>query len=641
MVQLSELTRDKSFRTRLILACLGVSLFVSVIYVVVSYRLTAELGVETGLQAMEKEANIILSELVSNNDGLAASAASVATMIYGGNEEEAGIFARVSRDEGIWVYVRGLKASQADDFRQYLADHTDLARGMLEFGDEKFLYIHAERNGYKLDLIQTTTSLDLTMAMVAKRLSIVSVIVLWIAIWLALTLSSFIAKRVQQKNDALAKIATHDGLTGFPNRRFLDDLLETCIDNASSSPDSKDEPVAGQGCLFVIDLDKFKEVNDSFGHAAGDKLLVEIALRLHGTLSSNQVLVRVGGDEFIIWAPGLNIDEAKGLAKSLVEQCDAPVMINNLAINTGASIGIAHYPTHADSGESLIINADTAMYKAKQLRCGWMLFDESNAVDYKKQLRLRAELTGALEREEIKLYYQPKVSLKDGDIIGVEALARWHHPIDGILPPGAFIDLIEHSGRVQEFGRYIICQSIKQLAAWRSQQIKLPLALNLSPYNLLDPGLVDFIAGTLEQFDVPASLLEIELTESETSMNIESIQSRLDALKVLGVTLTIDDFGTGMSSLAYIANLNVNIIKIDRAFICDMLTNDKHLAIVSTALALSKSFGCKMVAEGIEDKAQAEKLLAMGCDYGQGYLFSKPVESNAITALYLKGGSLL
>ena len=632
MVQISELTKDKSFRTRLILACLGVSIFVSIIYVVVSYRLTAELGINTELNAMELEARVLHSELLKSAGSDPARLDSLARTMSSESDFSTSVFIRAFNEKRNWQYMQDLSQLQAETLMKAIDSQTEVLNGTLEVADKNFLWLRYQGDEYTIELVQSSDALDLTMKMVGKRLSIVSIIVLWVALWLALTLSSFIAKRVQQKNDALAKIATHDNLTGLPNRLFLDNLLERKIDNARDS----EQKSGVSGCLFVIDLDKFKEVNDSFGHTAGDKLLVEIAGRLQTELAEEQVLVRVGGDEFIIWAPDLTIVRAKALAKKLVETCDEPVMLNNLAVNTGASIGIAHYPSHADSGEILIINADTDMYKAKTQHCGWLLFDEVDSVDYKNRLRLRADLTHALEREEIKLYYQSKVALADGSITGVEALARWYHPTDGVLSPAAFIDLIEHSGRVQEFGRYVIRQSIKQLSVWQDMGIHIPIAINLSPYNLLDPGLVPFISLQLTEYQVPAGRLEVELTENETSLNIDNIQQRLEDLKALGVTLAIDDFGTGMSSLSYIANLNVDIIKIDRAFISDMQSNAKHLAIVSTAITLSKSFGCKMVAEGIELKEQADMLQSMGCDYGQGYLFAKPVNREVMTTMLME-----
>lgn len=631
MAQVEELSNDRTFRTKLILACLGVAVFVSTIYVVVSYRLTADLGIQTEMKSMGNQARIFHSELTFHEGDQKSRADELATILFFENEIASSLYLRAYNTEFDWQFTRKIPAADLQQLQKTVTAQTGHNTfGEAKVNDKDYLWLIYHGEQFTLELIQESSAIETTMAFVAKRLLTISIIVFWISIWLALTLSSFIAKQVQKKNDALAKLATHDTLTGLPNRLYLVELLDKELSAKESA----------QGCLFVIDLDKFKEVNDSFGHTAGDNLLIEIAQRLSTSLTGEQVLVRLGGDEFIIWTPNLCVDDAKRMAQELVSKCDAPVMINNLAVNTGASIGIAHYPSHADSGESLIINADTAMYKAKQQRCGWLIFDERDSADYKNRLRLRADISQALTDNELKLYFQPKVALNNGTIVGVEALVRWHHPHDGILLPAAFIDLIEHSGRVQEFGRYILRQAIIQLATWQTMNISVPIAVNLSPYNLLDPGLVDFIAQQLAEHEVEASQLEIELTENETSLNIEHIEDRLSGLKSLGITLTIDDFGTGMSSLAYIADLNVNIIKIDRAFISDIETNPKHKAIVSTAITLTDTFGCKMVAEGIETPSQAALLLAMGCDYGQGYLFSKPMEQAAATQLLATKTSL-
>ena len=630
MVQIAELTKDRSFRNRLILACISVALFVSVTYVVVSYRLTSELGVKTELNAMNLQARIIHNELASSGKSLDERAMELARILFAENQDLA-VFVRVTGHDASWEYANKIPFSSVPELLNAISQQPQDSQGQVTTATGDFLWHDYQGQQYRVQLVQSNTALERTMSMVAKRLSIVSLIVFWIAIWLALTLSSFIAKRVQQKNDALAKIATHDTLTGLPNRLFLLDLLKRELGEAGDKPGPDTARQETEGCLFVIDLDKFKVVNDSFGHTAGDTLLVEVGRRLKSLLADSQVLVRMGGDEFIVWASGMQIDTAKALAEKMVEICNAPVMINHLAVQTGASIGIAHYPTHAGSGEMLIVSADTAMYKAKQQHSGAVIFDEPDSEKYKASLRLRTELAQALEREEFRLYYQPKVALATGEITGVEALSRWHHPTEGILPPGAFIGLIEDSGRIQEFGRYVIRHSIRQLAEWQKSGIHVPIAINLSPYNLLDPGLIDFISEQLNENGVEAQQLEIELTENETSLNINSIQQRLESLKQLGVLLAIDDFGTGMSSLAYIAELDVDIIKIDRTFIFDMHENHKHQAIVATALTLSKSFRSKVVAEGIENSEQAAMLVEMGCDYGQGYLYAKPVPSEQMT----------
>ncbi|MCF2949919.1 EAL domain-containing protein [Paraglaciecola aquimarina] len=594
-----------------------------------SYRLTSDLIIQTELSAMEKQLSFIHSELVhdQNNDINQPFQESVKWLID--KSENTGLYVNIIPLKTVtdkhWQLAKKISNTNLQELLAKLPDVSPNDFGEIKSGDNNYLWYRFSGSDFKILLITETTALDKAMVYVSKRLLLVSAIVLWLVIWLALAMSTQIIKRVESKNKQLAKMATHDSLTGLPNRLYLEEQLNQDLLNVSN----QDIPM--EGCLFMIDLDKFKEVNDSFGHSAGDFLLKEVAKRLTDLLTSNQLLVRVGGDEFIIWAPQLTIEDAQIVAKQLVKECDEPIMINKLAVNTGASIGIAHYPSQANTIEMLIVCADTAMYKAKQMHIGWHLFDELNIQDYKNRLSLRSELNDALLERQIKLHYQPKLALQTSDIVGVEALARWHHPQKGILSPFHFIELIEQSGRVQEFGRYIIRLAIEQLAQWKELGITMPIAVNLSPYNLLDLELVDFIQQLLNKYDVSANQLEIELTENETSLNIDIISVQLEKLSKIGVILAIDDFGTGMSSLAYIANLNVNVIKIDRAFIIDILTNRKHKAIVAATIRLSQALNCKMVAEGIEDEEQLLLLMKMGCEFGQGYYFSKPIPIQEMT----------
>ena len=280
------------------------------------------------------------------------------------------------------------------------------------------------------------------------------------------------------------------------------------------------------------------------------------------------------------------------------------------------------------------------MYKAKEQRSGWQLYDDQKVANHKQDLQLRAEINDAMLNNQLILHFQPKVDIQTGLIVSVEGLCHWQHPQLGLLMPFAFIELIEHSGKVQEFGRYIIKKAVEHVALWRQEGIFTPIAVNLSPYNLLDPGLDSYIKGLLNDYDVPAECIELELTENETCLNIKYIQGALDKLRHLGVKLAIDDFGTGMSSLAYLANLQANVLKIDRTFIKDIETNSGHRAIVASTVTLAESFGCELVAEGVETHSQAAILTSMGCKLAQGYLYANPMSEEQIKALLTSGETL-
>ena len=646
MPPLSELQRDKSFRLKLIMICLSVALSVSTIYVVVSYRLAADLGLKTELDSLHRQAMLLQGELLltDKEDSKERVSELIELVYFNDNLDSSEFYLNLSGPNLQWSITNKISPFQLERLMPALASHTykrmpmkDMPNGVEVLDDKQFIWQMILGEQYQITIIKTSKNIDDTLKFVMKRLIITSIIVFWLATWFALTLSSWMNKRVQGKNDALAHLATHDSLTGLPNRLFLTNMMQNVIPNPIDTKPLKsgyiDKLALQQASLFVIDLDKFKEVNDSFGHAAGDTLLIKVAQKLKQALNETQTLVRIGGDEFIIWSPELSIEEAYKLVQKLILICNEPVMVNNLSISTGASIGFSHYPSHAIDAESLIICADTAMHEAKQKRSGWSMFSESNKKCGRQRLKLRADLDNALSDRQIKLHYQPKVSLKNGHIIGVEALARWHHPTDGLLAPIHFIDLIEQSGRVQEFGRYVILNAIEQLDIWHTQGILTPIAINLSPYNLLDPSLLEFTITLLKKHKIDPSKLEIELIESSTSINIDDISSRLSDFKNAGIKLAIDDFGTGMSSLSYISNLNVNHIKIDRSFTNGIEQDSKKQAVVSTAIMLANSFGSEAIAEGIENKTQADMLIKMGCLYGQGYYYAKPMTADNIQAM--------
>ncbi|GGF55485.1 putative bifunctional diguanylate cyclase/phosphodiesterase [Alteromonas lipolytica] len=623
MQQIAKVKQDRSIKARLIWACLGVSLLVSAIYVTVSYRLTADISVRSELKAMANSLNLInqeISHLISEQ-----KLKDTIDLVIRAAEPTPGFILVTSADRR-WLANAGLEEQTIDALTEHLAGLPDNAEPYA-FAGNRYLWQRIHSGDYVILYVQKTTALDDILAFVGKRLLITSVIVFWIAVWLALTLAALIAKRAKEINETLAYIATHDSLTGLPNRLHLIELLENAL-----TADPKTNAVS-EGCLLVIDLDKFKEVNDSFGYSAGDILLKEIAERLARLINAPAELIRTGGDEFIIWAPSWNVDDAKALAVEIVSSCNSPIIINGLTVNSGASIGISHFPSQAENTAGLIVCADTAMHQAKTMRSGWQVYQDNKIADYKDILQLRAELTEALAEQQIILFYQPKVDLITGAITGVEALCRWQHPRLGLLGPGQFIDLIEHSGKVQEFGRYIISRAFEQAEKWHREGILVPIAINMSPYNLLDPGLVDFISDSLEAHDLPARFIEIELTENETCINIDYIQSALERIASLGVSLAIDDFGTGMSSLAYLSELRVNVLKIDRIFVHDMATNNGHRAIIAAAITLSQSFGCHMVAEGVETQEQVQMLVEMGCKAAQGFLFAKPMAASQLTPL--------
>lgn len=628
MTTLFELQLDKHLRRKLIFICLIVAFVVSVIYGVVAYRLSNDLGIDTEIRYLEKRALFLLAEVEEEGDEAQERVNELISLMQSSEPKPEALFLNVRDASGAWELNQFMpQATLMQVLSEVEALPTSALRsGSLSIDGNYFLWTKQANDDISLILITSSHSIDQARAHIIKRLSISSLIVFWIAIWLALTLSSWIAKRVEDKNEALRKLATHDNLTGLPNRLYLVDLLERDQKNT-------EQPLVG--ALLLINIDKFKEVNETLGHRNGDKLLVVFSHRLHQVLEAGQQLIRSNGDEFLIWAPLYDEAQATDLVSSLTTTLNEPFLIDQLPIHLSITIGVALAPIHDNDIESLIIQTDVALNEARKHRSEWSLFDPSKQLeqDGQQTLRYRSELADALREQQFKLYYQPKVDLNTGQILSAEALARWHHPQDGVVPPLMFISLIEQSGKVREFGRYVIRTAIRQIDQWQTKGIAVPVAVNLSPYNLLDPDIVPFTESLLQKFNIAPEMLEIELTETATSLHLQTISQSLNGFKEIGVKLSIDDFGTGMSSLAYISSLNVDTIKIDRAFVRDMDKNDSHLSIVQTALNLAKAFDCTVVAEGVENAAQAKLLDSLGCHYGQGYYYSPPISEDKFTAM--------
>ncbi|MBJ7549913.1 putative bifunctional diguanylate cyclase/phosphodiesterase [Marinomonas ostreistagni] len=629
MTTLFELQLDKSLRRKLIFICLLVAIVISAIYSVIAYRLSSELGVDTEIRFLEKRALFLMAEIEEEGDDAEERVAELISLMQTTEHQPEELYLIFQDNEGTsWELNQFMPKKTVSDVLQQIgtAYSADNKSGFNRVDGHYHIWTVQNQPDKTLTLVISSHSLDQARAHIFKRLIISSVIVFWIAVWLALTLSSWIAKRVEDKNEALKKLATHDNLTGLPNRLFLADLFER-YQRKHNAPE--------KGALFLINIDKFKDINETLGHRNGDKLLIVFAHRIEHFLSKDQVVIRTSADEFLVWVPEVDAENACHFADQLIATLTSAFQIDQLPIQLSITIGIALSPNHSDEIDSLMMFADIAMNEARKQRSAWSVFDETQQIEQNSQktLRYRSELTDALREHQFKLYYQPKVDLQTGRIISTEALARWHHPEDGVVPPIMFISIIEQSGKIREFGRYVIKTSIRQLSFWKSKGIAVPIAVNLSPYNLLDPDIVTFTQDLLKKYDIEPKLLEIELTETATSLHLQTISKSLNAFKEIGVQLSIDDFGTGMSSLAYISSLHVDTIKIDRAFVRDMDENERHLSIVQTALNLAKAFDCTVVAEGVENVTQANLLAALGCHYGQGYYYSRPIPEEQFTAM--------
>jgi diguanylate cyclase (GGDEF)-like protein len=417
--------------------------------------------------------------------------------------------------------------------------------------------------------------------------------------------------------------ALHDALTGLPNRVLFRDRIEQAVRAA--------ERRHGGAAVMIMDLDHFKEVNDTLGHHHGDVLLQEVAERLKTTLRTADTVARLGGDEFGILLPDvLGAEDAQAVAGILQTALREPFIVDGLTLEMGGSIGIACHPDHGDHVEVLIQRADIAMYSAKEGGRGFALYEPQQDHYSPRRLSLAGELRSALESEELELHYQPKADVVTGRIVGVEALVRWNHPRHGLLGPEEFVPIAEQTGLIVPLTRWVLGAAIRQVQAWQGQGYELSVAVNLSARSFLDTALAVDIPLLLQRHKIEPKLLELEVTESTIMLDPVRATNTLERLSEIGLRLSIDDFGTGYSSLANLKRLPVDMIKIDKSFVLEMATEHSDAAIVRSTIELAHNLGLQVIAEGVEDRQIWEELARLGCDYAQGYYLSRPLPADKL-----------
>ncbi len=423
---------------------------------------------------------------------------------------------------------------------------------------------------------------------------------------------------------ALEHQALHDALTGLPNRALLRDRLQQALLNAQRDGESL--------ALLLLDLDRFKEVNDTLGHQAGDQLLQQVAERLRGALRASDTLARLGGDEFAVVLPTATEAGAVLSAERLTQALEAPFLVDEQPLEVRASIGIALFPDHADSAETLQRRADVAMYVAKRAGSGAAIYNPAQDQYSAERLALVGELRQAITAGALRLHYQPKVDVQTGRLLGAEALVRWQHPQRGLVPPDQFIALAEQTGLIRPLTHWVLDAALRQCAAWRRAGREVPIAVNLSMRNLLDTQLPTLVAELLARHQVPPALLKLEITESAVMADPQRVIEIIRQLRALGVEFAVDDFGTGYSSLSYLKQLAIQQVKIDRSFVKGLAHDANDRAIVRATIELGHQLGLDVVAEGVEDRETLELLRALACDGAQGYYLSRPMPAAAFEA---------
>ena len=425
--------------------------------------------------------------------------------------------------------------------------------------------------------------------------------------------------------------ATHDPLTDLPNRSLLSEKTREAIGRHSHE---------GRGlAMLMLDLARFKEVNDALGHRVGDRLLQKIARRLTCPLDERALLSRLGGDEFAILLSECDAEQAVATALRLVEAFKTPFEIDDVSLQIDTSIGIALFPEHAGDEETLIRLADVAMYAAKRRRTSFVIYEPESDPNSLRHLTLRADLRRAIEHNELELAYQPKVDSRNLAIVGVEALLRWNHPQHGPISPEEFIGLAERTGLIRSLTQWVCRTAVAQCAEWNRLGMPLGMSLNLSARNLLEEDLPETLQRILTLWDVPASQLTLEITESVIMDDPERALHVVTQLRDLGVGISIDDFGTGYSSLGYLAQLPAQELKIDRSFVMRMERDAGNSVIVHSTISLAHNLDMTVVAEGVETEAVWEALRILGCDFCQGYHFSKPLPAEELLGFVRARGS--
>jgi diguanylate cyclase (GGDEF)-like protein len=502
--------------------------------------------------------------------------------------------------------------------------------------DLSFFFPIKSAHGSAAGVLDVSLPYEPFAASIRTRTARLRLIVLLGLLALSATLCAVAASVSRHVRKELARYeeqGSRDPLTGLPNRHHLHDLVHRAIAAARGG----DEHVA----LMLMDLNRFKEINDTLGHHAGDRVLQQLATRLRSVLRDSEAIARLGGDEFAILVPRVrDRAEVVAVAERILKALEEPLVTAGLALEVDASIGIALYPEHGDRVAKLLRAADVAMYVGKESLSGYTFFSPaSDRSDGGKRLALIGELRSALDQRQLVLYYQPKVELPSGRVKGVEALVRWQHPRGGLLAPDEFIPLLEQSSLLRPVTFYLLEMALHDCGAWRAQGLDLNVAVNLSMRNLLDARLPAELSSLIRKLGLTPSSLELEITESMIMSDSERIMRVCTLLRRHGFTLTVDDFGTGYSSLAYLKRLPVSALKVDKSFVTAMDAGDADsTTIVRSTVDLAHNLGLAVVAEGVETEAAYNKLTSLGCDQAQGYFIGRPMPQDRLLSWLQEAG---
>ena len=437
---------------------------------------------------------------------------------------------------------------------------------------------------------------------------------------------SIMQLQVHSRKSDLEYQALHDNLTSLPNRLLLFDRLQHTISSAKRNK----IPMA----LIMMDLDRFKEINDTLGHQAGDELLQKVSNRLVECLREADTVARLGGDEFAIVIPECDKEQSKNVALKIRECMQPALMVNEQSLYVHGSLGIANYPEHGTEADVLLKNADIAMYAAKKNNSIYEVYSYEQDMHSLNKLKLKYKLEKAIQNDELELYYQPQLNCIDREVVGIEALLRWNSKEDGLITPDEFIPLAEESGLIKYLTEWVITEAIRQQSCWHKENINIHISVNLSAWNLLDPDLDDFVIKQFKEYDLNTDCVSFEITESAMMQDAEQALKMMRSLNKNGFDLIIDDYGTGFSSLAYLKRFPVKELKIDKSFVINMIENENDAVIVKSTIDLAHNLDLQVIAEGVETREVFELLRILGCDMAQGYFIERPVPAEKLIQWY-------
>ena len=607
-------------RTRLLASFVAIALLVLSVFGVVAYRIAEDAAARQEALALQRALEDIAGYLApalqrTPYDIERLRALPVPSL------QRAALFV-VQNAEGAIIDLGALQRDDLPNRRRLLSQL--IADGAMQSGQttldtERYTWasVPIPETTLRLTVAQPAVANELTtVRSLGVRLLVTAGVVIWISVWGALIITSLLTKHLRGQNARLIHQALHDDLTDLPNRTLLYDRVEQALHRAHREGRSL--------ALFVMDLDRFKEVNDTLGHHFGDQVLQQVGKRLAAALRETDTVARLGGDEFAVLIPEADADDAQSCAEKLLDALDRAIPMNGMSIAVKASIGIALYPLHGKDAETLLQHADVAMYRAKRGNLGVSLYAQDQDPHSLRRLTLIGDLREAIADGQLVLHYQPKVNLRWRRTVGVEALVRWQHPALGLIQPDEFIPLAEQHGLIGSLTEWVLTDSVRQCCEWRARGIDLPVAVNLSAHSLHDLALPGQIAAILAAAKLPADRLDMELTESAMMSDLANAVLILDDLSAMGVRLSIDDFGTGLSSLSYLKRLPVNELKIDKSFVADMAEDENNAVLVRSIIDLSHNIGRLVVAEGVEDHEVLLLLEMLGCDAVQGHYISHP-----------------